>query len=110
MGSTYSFWKQLNKDQKMAKQRYLQMFYNLQFRHLVCLSCHFHQIKQMSFNEQHLNTYYILYIQAKQVPVPEEASMEVSEPTPDTPTKAEDTTKQFGVVPEETSLPRSLKK
>ncbi|XP_010270734.1 PREDICTED: sucrose synthase 7-like isoform X4 [Nelumbo nucifera] len=35
MGSIYSFWKQLNKEQKQAKQRYLQMFYNLQFRNLV---------------------------------------------------------------------------
>ncbi|XP_019054927.1 PREDICTED: sucrose synthase 7-like isoform X3 [Nelumbo nucifera] len=34
MGSIYSFWRQLNKDQKQAKQRYLQMFYNLQFRNL----------------------------------------------------------------------------
>ncbi|XP_057961487.1 sucrose synthase 7-like [Malania oleifera] len=34
MGSAYSFWKQLNKEQKQAKQRYLQMLYNLQFRRL----------------------------------------------------------------------------
>ncbi|XP_010270733.1 PREDICTED: sucrose synthase 7-like isoform X6 [Nelumbo nucifera] len=34
MGSIYSFWRQLNKEQKQAKQRYLQMFYNLQFRNL----------------------------------------------------------------------------
>ncbi|XP_026402802.1 sucrose synthase 7-like isoform X2 [Papaver somniferum] len=34
MGSIYGFWKQLNKDQKQAKQRYLQMFYNLQFKNL----------------------------------------------------------------------------
>ncbi|XVF71019.1 hypothetical protein PTKIN_Ptkin12aG0000800 [Pterospermum kingtungense] len=35
MGSVYSFWKQLNKDQKQAKQRYIQAFYSLQFRNLV---------------------------------------------------------------------------
>ncbi|PSS00265.1 Sucrose synthase [Actinidia chinensis var. chinensis] len=35
MGCVYSFWRQLNKDQKHAKQRYIQMFYNLQFRNLV---------------------------------------------------------------------------
>ncbi|KAA8541495.1 hypothetical protein F0562_025458 [Nyssa sinensis] len=35
MGSIYGFWRQLNKEQKNAKQRYLQMFYNLQFRNLV---------------------------------------------------------------------------
>ncbi|XVE72025.1 hypothetical protein DITRI_Ditri11bG0005600 [Diplodiscus trichospermus] len=35
MGCMYSFWKQLNKDQKLAKQRYIQAFYNLQFRNLV---------------------------------------------------------------------------
>ncbi|XP_010528602.1 PREDICTED: sucrose synthase 5 isoform X2 [Tarenaya hassleriana] len=35
MGSTYSFWRHLNKDQKLAKQRYIQSFYNLQFRNLV---------------------------------------------------------------------------
>ncbi|XWS75307.1 hypothetical protein CRYUN_Cryun01aG0075300 [Craigia yunnanensis] len=35
MGCIYSFWKQLNKDQKQAKQRYIQAFYNLQFRNLV---------------------------------------------------------------------------
>ncbi|OMO59820.1 Sucrose synthase [Corchorus capsularis] len=35
MGSIYSFWKQLHKDQKYAKQRYIQAFYNLQYRNLV---------------------------------------------------------------------------
>ncbi|KAF8398820.1 hypothetical protein HHK36_014680 [Tetracentron sinense] len=35
MGSIYSFWRQLNKEQKLAKQRYLQMLYNLQFKNLV---------------------------------------------------------------------------
>ena len=35
MGSTYGFWRQLNKDQKNAKNRYLQLFYNLLFRKLV---------------------------------------------------------------------------
>ncbi|XXG39245.1 hypothetical protein AAC387_Pa01g0255 [Persea americana] len=34
MGSIYNFWRQLNKEQKQLKQRYLQMFYNLQFRNL----------------------------------------------------------------------------
>ncbi|KAK3017127.1 hypothetical protein RJ639_006129, partial [Escallonia herrerae] len=35
MGSIYSFWKHLNKDQKQAKQRYLQMLSNLLLRNLV---------------------------------------------------------------------------
>ncbi|KDP35712.1 hypothetical protein JCGZ_10484 [Jatropha curcas] len=35
MSSMYTFWRQLNKEQKLAKQRYIQMFYNLQFRRLV---------------------------------------------------------------------------
>lgn len=35
MGTIYGFWRQLYKDQKLAKQRYIQMFYNLQFRNLV---------------------------------------------------------------------------
>lgn len=34
MGSIYSFWRRLNKEEKQAKQRYLQMFYSLQFRNL----------------------------------------------------------------------------
>ncbi|XP_042500308.1 sucrose synthase 7-like isoform X1 [Macadamia integrifolia] len=34
MGSIYGFWKQLNKEQKQAKQRYIQMFYSLQFKNL----------------------------------------------------------------------------
>ncbi|KAJ0963883.1 hypothetical protein J5N97_029005 [Dioscorea zingiberensis] len=34
MGSIYSFWRQLNNEQKQAKQRYLQLLYNLQFRNL----------------------------------------------------------------------------
>ncbi|KAL8159626.1 hypothetical protein V2J09_001163 [Rumex salicifolius] len=34
MGCTYSFWRQLYKDQKNAKQRYIQMFYNLLYRNL----------------------------------------------------------------------------
>ncbi|XP_020587320.1 sucrose synthase 7-like isoform X2 [Phalaenopsis equestris] len=35
MGSIYGFWKQLNKEEKLAKQRYIQMFYTLHFRSLV---------------------------------------------------------------------------
>ncbi|XP_023551675.1 sucrose synthase 5-like [Cucurbita pepo subsp. pepo] len=35
MGSTYTFWRQLNKDQKKAKERYIQLFYNLLFKNLV---------------------------------------------------------------------------
>lgn len=35
MGSVYGFWRQLNKDEKQAKQRYIQLLYNLQFRNLV---------------------------------------------------------------------------
>ncbi|KAL1224984.1 Sucrose synthase 5 [Cardamine amara subsp. amara] len=35
MGNTYSYWRYLNKDQKLAKQRYIQSFYNLQYRNLV---------------------------------------------------------------------------
>ncbi|KAL6591569.1 hypothetical protein ACP70R_050072 [Stipagrostis hirtigluma subsp. patula] len=34
MGSMYGFWRTLNKEERQAKQRYLQMFYNLQFRKL----------------------------------------------------------------------------
>ncbi|KAG9133336.1 hypothetical protein Leryth_024330 [Lithospermum erythrorhizon] len=34
MGSIYSFWRHLHKDQKEAKRRYIQAFYNLQFRKL----------------------------------------------------------------------------
>nr|APT67192.1 Susy7 [Bambusa emeiensis] len=34
MGSMYGFWRTLNKEERQAKQRYLQMFYNLQFRSL----------------------------------------------------------------------------
>ncbi|KAL6549511.1 Sucrose synthase 6 [Orobanche hederae] len=34
MGVTYGFWRQLNKEQKQAKQRYIDIFYNLQFRKL----------------------------------------------------------------------------
>lgn len=35
MGCIYNFWRQLNKNQKQAKQRYIEMFYNLQYRKLV---------------------------------------------------------------------------
>ncbi|XP_051136647.1 sucrose synthase 7-like [Andrographis paniculata] len=34
MGTSYGFWRQLNKEQKQAKQRYINLFYNLQFRKL----------------------------------------------------------------------------
>ncbi|KAL0801725.1 hypothetical protein Bca101_056901 [Brassica carinata] len=34
MGSMYGFWRQVNEDQKKAKQRYIEMFYNLQFKQL----------------------------------------------------------------------------
>ncbi|CAL1369303.1 unnamed protein product [Linum trigynum] len=35
MGSIYGFWRQFNKEEKLAKQRYIQTFYNLHFRTLV---------------------------------------------------------------------------
>ncbi|KAK2376830.1 sucrose synthase [Trifolium repens] len=35
MGNIYTFWKQVNKDQKEAKQRYIHMFYNFLFKNLV---------------------------------------------------------------------------
>ncbi|KRH09471.1 hypothetical protein GLYMA_16G217200v4 [Glycine max] len=35
MGSIYGFWRRLNREQKLAKERYIHMFYNLQFRNLV---------------------------------------------------------------------------
>ncbi|KAI4375523.1 hypothetical protein MLD38_013381 [Melastoma candidum] len=35
MGNTYTFWRQLNQDQKQAKQRYIQMLYSLQLRNLI---------------------------------------------------------------------------
>ncbi|GAA0146129.1 hypothetical protein LIER_06155 [Lithospermum erythrorhizon] len=34
MGSVYGCWRHLNKDQKIAKQRYLELIYNVQFRKL----------------------------------------------------------------------------
>ncbi|KAH9780764.1 hypothetical protein WN944_014932 [Citrus x changshan-huyou] len=34
MGSIYGFWRQINKEPKEAKQRYIQMFYSLLFRKL----------------------------------------------------------------------------
>ncbi|KAJ7975337.1 Sucrose synthase [Quillaja saponaria] len=34
MGSIYGFWRRLNKEQKLAKERYIHMFYNLLFRNL----------------------------------------------------------------------------
>ncbi|KAJ6677209.1 hypothetical protein OIU85_010389 [Salix viminalis] len=34
MGSVYGFWRQINKEQKLMKQRYIETFYNLQFRNL----------------------------------------------------------------------------
>ncbi|KAL8244712.1 hypothetical protein R6Q59_010970 [Mikania micrantha] len=34
MGSMYGFWKQLNKENKHAKQRYIDILYNLQFKNL----------------------------------------------------------------------------
>lgn len=35
MGSIYGFWRQVNEDQKKAKQRYIELLYNLQFKQLV---------------------------------------------------------------------------
>ncbi|KAF9671215.1 hypothetical protein SADUNF_Sadunf12G0024300 [Salix dunnii] len=34
MGSIYGFWRQMNKEQRLAKQRYIETFYNLQFKNL----------------------------------------------------------------------------
>lgn len=35
MGSMYGFWKQLNKENKQVKQRYIDILYDLQFKKLV---------------------------------------------------------------------------
>ncbi|KAJ9540913.1 hypothetical protein OSB04_027419, partial [Centaurea solstitialis] len=35
MGNIYTFWKQLNKEQKQLKQRYIQLFYNLHYKSMV---------------------------------------------------------------------------
>ncbi|KAK8948115.1 Sucrose synthase 7 [Platanthera guangdongensis] len=35
MGSIYNFWRQMNREEKQAKQRYIQMLYSLHFRNLV---------------------------------------------------------------------------
>ncbi|XP_054794309.1 sucrose synthase 6-like isoform X1 [Prosopis cineraria] len=35
MGSLYTFWRTVNKEQKEAKQKYIHMFYNLLFKNLV---------------------------------------------------------------------------
>ncbi|KAL4577836.1 hypothetical protein LXL04_013950 [Taraxacum kok-saghyz] len=35
MGNIYAFWKRLNKEQKEAKQRYIEIFYNLHYKNLV---------------------------------------------------------------------------
>ena len=37
MGSVYGFWRQINKDQKQAKMRYIEMLYSLLFRKLVSI-------------------------------------------------------------------------
>ncbi|PON58303.1 Sucrose synthase [Parasponia andersonii] len=34
MGATYGFWRKMNNEQKLAKQRYIHMLYSLQFRNL----------------------------------------------------------------------------
>lgn len=35
MGNIYAFWKRVNKEQKEAKQRYIEIFYNLHYKNLV---------------------------------------------------------------------------
>ncbi|KAL7614566.1 hypothetical protein Lser_V15G07019 [Lactuca serriola] len=35
MGNVYGFWKRINKEQKEAKQRYIELFYNLHYKNLV---------------------------------------------------------------------------
>ncbi|KHN24168.1 sucrose synthase 5-like [Glycine soja] len=35
MGSSYTFWRRVNNEQKEAKQRYIKMFYNLMYKNLV---------------------------------------------------------------------------
>ncbi|KAL2334329.1 hypothetical protein Fmac_015542 [Flemingia macrophylla] len=59
MGSIYGFWRRLNKEQKLAKERYIHMFYNLQFRNL-----------------------------AKKVPIPSESTGEITQmPKPSAPAR-----------------------
>nr|KYP61685.1 Sucrose synthase 2 [Cajanus cajan] len=59
MGSIYGFWRRLNKEQKLAKERYIHMFYNLQFRNL-----------------------------AKKVPIPSETTQELAQmPKPSAPAR-----------------------
>ncbi|XP_058009261.1 sucrose synthase 6 isoform X2 [Hevea brasiliensis] len=54
MGCMYTFWRQLTKEQKQAKQRYIQLLYNLQFRSVV-----------------------------KNVPIPTEEAQQQAEPKPE---------------------------
>ncbi|KAG2715262.1 hypothetical protein I3760_03G068700 [Carya illinoinensis] len=85
MANIYSFWRKLNKDQKKAKQRYVQMFYNLLFRNLVCyyiskaLYCLTTHIYVMSVQIWFLFLTSHSFLQAKNVPTPSE---EASPPEP----------------------------
>lgn len=100
MGNIYSFWRQLNKEQKLAKQRYIQMFYNLQFRRLVCLSyLSWHVLPSCNTEtwlitlELNFHLFLTWHFQAKNVPIPsEEVQQPVSKPTPKTQSTARQVT------------------
>lgn len=71
MGSIYTFWKTLYKDQKQAKQRYIDTFYNLEFRNLVyCCMPAFHYIPNILMRYTFLILFPKLHLlQIKDVPI-----------------------------------------
>jgi len=78
MGNIYTFWRQVNKEQKEAKQRYIHMFYNFLFKNLVsqCLvfykHTHITDYCIVSFRIKIIiyNTCDTLMSQVKNVPIP----------------------------------------
>ena len=73
----------MNKEEKQAKQRYVQMFYNLEYRNLVCF-----YTRQIGPNQLHKKIHYISYkikssnmnlLQVNSVPIP---TQEVPKPVP----------------------------
>ncbi|CAI9113306.1 OLC1v1013880C1 [Oldenlandia corymbosa var. corymbosa] len=52
IGSTYGFWKQLNKDEKNAKLRYIELIYNLQFKKMAKeMASQFEELQQVPTRE-----------------------------------------------------------
>lgn len=69
MGCIYGFWRQLNKEQKSAKQRYTQLLYNLLFGNCVGFLTFYPLLKLSGKQQDRIQSIWYCIKQVKTVPL-----------------------------------------